>query len=76
MATMLALGGLCSAAASAQTRTATTAERAACEARLQQKLDAIESRLRAGYSAREGERLKERRRKLQEQRAECRYVKT
>jgi hypothetical protein len=57
-----------------QARTATTAEREACEARLRERLDVIDSKLRAGYGAREGELLKQRRRKLEEQRARCRFV--
>ena len=55
-------------------RTATTAERTACEARIQSKLDAIDSKMRAGYTAKEGEQLRERRRKLEAQRANCRVV--
>ena len=55
-------------------RTATTAERAACEAKIQPKLDLIESRLRAGYSLREGETLRAQKRKLEEQIAGCRKV--
>lgn len=55
-------------------RTATAAERSACEAKLQEKIDAIDSKLRAGYSAPEGERLKERRRKLEVERARCRQA--
>ena len=51
----------------AHARTATTAERAACEAKVQPKLDWIESRLRAGYSVREGETLRAQKRKLEEQ---------
>lgn len=60
---------------SAQTRTATAAERAACESKIQEKIDAIDSKMRTTYTAREGERLKERRRKLQDQRYECRNTK-
>lgn len=58
----------------AHSRTATAAERSACEAKVQERIDAIDSRLRAGYSARDGERLKERRRKLEEERARCRQA--
>jgi hypothetical protein len=53
-------------------RTATAAERRACEEKIQEKIDAIDSKLRAGYPVREGERLKERRRKLEAERAGCR----
>ena len=60
------------AATAAQARTATAAERAACEAKIQGKIDAIDSRMRAPYGAEDGERLRERRRKLEEQRAGCR----
>lgn len=59
-------------ATSIQARTATHAERAACEAKIQARIDAIDSRMRAPYGADEGERLRERRRKLEEQRANCR----
>lgn len=55
-------------------RNATAAERRACEAKIQPKIDAIDSRLRGGYSASEGESLKERRRKLVEQRDACRKM--
>lgn len=57
--------------AGAGTRTATSAEREACEARIQPRIDAIDARLRAGYGAREGNLLRERRRKLEAQRAAC-----
>ena len=53
-------------------RTATAAERAACEAKVQQKIDVIDSKMRAGYTAREGKQLRERRHKLETERAECR----
>ena len=59
-------------ATSSATRTATHAERAACEAKIQAKIDAIDSRMRAPYDSDEGERLRERRRKLEESRAACR----
>lgn len=62
------------ASASGQARTATAKERHACEAKAQQKIDAIDSKLRAGYSPRDGERLKERRRKLEDERARCRQA--
>jgi len=55
-----------------QARTATTAERAACEAKIQRRIDAIDSRMRAPYGVDEGERLRERRRKLEDERAQCR----
>jgi hypothetical protein len=55
-------------------RTATTSERTACEARIQPRIDAINSKLRAGYTVQEGERLKNQRRKLAEQLANCRKV--
>lgn len=57
--------------ADAGTRTATSAERAACEARIQPRIDAIDAKMRAGYRAREGESLKEKRRKLVAERAAC-----
>lgn len=56
-------------------RTATAEERRRCEAKVQENIDAIDSKLRAGYSVRDGERLKERRRKLEAERARCREVK-
>ncbi len=56
-------------------RTATAAERRACEAKIQPRIDTIDAKLRAGYSARDGERLKEQRRKLVAERAECRQAK-
>jgi hypothetical protein len=59
----------------AQTRTATAAERAACEAKIQQKIDAIDSRMRVEYTGPEGERLKEKRRKLETERYNCRKTK-
>jgi len=55
-------------------RTATAKERAACEAKIQSQIDSIDSKLRGGYSAAEGERLRERRRKLEEKRAGCRTI--
>ena len=58
----------------AQARTATTAERSACEAKIQPKIDRIESRLRAGYSLREGETLRAQLRKLESQLVGCRKV--
>lgn len=64
-----------SASVANHARTATAAERRACESKIQQKIDTIDSQLRAGYSARDGERLKERRRKLEVERAGCREVK-
>jgi hypothetical protein len=57
---------------STQARTATNAERAACESKIQGKIDAIDSRMRQPYTTDEGERLRERRRKLEEARANCR----
>jgi hypothetical protein len=60
------------AAPSTPARTATKAERAACEAKIQSRIDAIDSRMRAPYSADDGERLRERRRKLEDARANCR----
>jgi uncharacterized protein len=59
----------------AQTRTATAAERAACEDKIQKKIDAIDSKMRSEYAAPEGERLKEKRRKLETERYECRKAK-
>ena len=67
---LLSLSGF--APAPGQARTATQAERAACEAKIQSKIDAIDSRMRVPYGAEDGERLRERRRKLEEQRANCR----
>lgn len=55
-------------------RSATRDERAACEAAVQRKIDAIDARMRAAYGVREGERMRERRRRLEEQRADCRTV--
>ncbi len=63
------------ASTSSQARTATNAERAACEAKIQSKIDAIDSRMRAPYDSDDGERLRERRRKLEEARAACRVTK-
>jgi hypothetical protein len=56
-------------------RTATAAERNACLAKIQPKIDEIDARMRTGYSAEEGERLKARRHKLEEARARCSRVK-
>jgi hypothetical protein len=55
-------------------RTATAAERAACEAKIQRKIDQIDARMRSKYSAREGERLREQRRQFEADRANCRKV--
>jgi hypothetical protein len=60
------------AAVPSHARTATAAERRACEEEVQEKIDTIDSKLRSGYSAREGEKLRERRRKLEVERAKCR----
>jgi hypothetical protein len=60
--------------APASARTATTAERLACERPLQDQIDAIHDRMRTGYGAREGERLKERLRHLEEARRRCRTI--
>jgi hypothetical protein len=60
----------------ADARTATAAERAACAARIQPKIDAIDAKLRAGYSVTEGEYLLEKRRKLEDALAKCRTVLT
>jgi uncharacterized protein len=68
----LLLGGIAQSTAIA--RTATAAERAACEAKIQPKIDQIDARMRSKYSAREGERLRERRRQLEADRANCRKV--
>lgn len=57
---------------STQARTATNAERAACESKIQSRIDAIDARMRAPYTTDEGERLRERRRKLEAERADCR----
>jgi hypothetical protein len=56
----------------AQTRTATNEERERCEAPIERQIDDINNRMREGYSAREGEMLKERLRNLQDQKARCR----
>jgi hypothetical protein len=53
-------------------RTASTAERTACEAKIQPRIDDINARLRSGYSAEEGEKLRAQRRSLEAQRAACR----
>ena len=58
----------------AQSRTATEAERKTCEEKVRRKIDAIDSRMRAGYSASQGEALRERRRKLEKERADCRIA--
>jgi len=58
----------------AEARTATAAERAACVAKIQPKIDAIDARLRAGYSARDGERLLDQQRKLEDARDKCRIA--
>ena len=60
------------AISSSHARTATTTERAACESKIQGRIDAIDARMRAPYTGDEGERLRERRRKLEEARASCR----
>jgi hypothetical protein len=60
------------AAPSIQARTATNAERAACQSTVQKKIDAIDARMRSPYTTEDGERLRERRRKLEEARANCR----
>lgn len=60
------------AATAADSRTATTVERAACEAPILRQLEQIESQLRRGYGGAEGERLKDRRRQLQVRRLGCR----
>jgi hypothetical protein len=70
LAALFALTGF--ATPPGQARTATHAERVACEAKIQSKIDAIDSRMRAPYDAEDGERLRERRRKLEEARASCR----
>lgn len=57
---------------STEARTATRAERAACESKIQNKIDAIDARMRSPYTTDEGERLRERRRKFEEARANCR----
>ena len=62
------------APATLDARTATTAEKAACEAKIQPRIDRIDARLRAGYSAKEGERLRADRRRLQVEKAACRRV--
>lgn len=59
-------------ASAGESRTATTAEREACEAPIVRQLDRIEARMRRGYEASEGERLKDRRRELQAKRLACR----
>jgi hypothetical protein len=59
-------------ASASESRTATTAEREACEAPIVRQLETIESQLRRGYGASDGERLKDRRRALQAKRLACR----
>jgi hypothetical protein len=54
-------------------RTASSAERESCQAKIQKQLDTIDARMRAGYSAKEGEALKTRRRKLEDARERCRF---
>ena len=56
-------------------RTATAAERKACLAKIQPRIDEIDARMRTGYSTEEGERLMARRHKLEEARAKCSEVK-
>jgi hypothetical protein len=58
----------------AHPRTATQGERKACEEKVQRRIDALDSRMRAGYSVEQGEDLRERRRKLEKARADCRYT--
>jgi hypothetical protein len=55
-----------------ETRTATTAERQACEAPILRQIEQIEARPRSGYDGAEGERFKQRRRALQARRLACR----
>jgi hypothetical protein len=56
----------------AQSRTATDEERERCEAPIERQIDQINDQMREGYSGNEGERLKERLRELQAQKARCR----
>jgi len=62
------------ATSSAGTRTATAAERAACVAKIQPRIDSIDAKMRAGYSGSEGERLADQRRKLEDALAKCRRI--
>jgi len=55
-----------------EARTATTAEREACVAALQKRIDAIDARMRQPYAGREGERLREKRDQLEKAREACR----
>lgn len=55
-------------------RTATNAERAACESKIQKRIDAIDQRMRQAYLPKDGERLRERRRQLEIARANCRMT--
>lgn len=64
---IVALGG-----AYAGSRTATPAERAACEQPLQRQIDAINAQMRAGYTNAQGEQLRARLRELEKRRANCR----
>ena len=59
---------------SAGTRTATSAERKACVDKIQPRIDTIDARLRTGYSGKEGERLRDQRRKLEDALLKCRTV--
>jgi hypothetical protein len=56
----------------AQSRTATNEERERCEAPIERQIEQINDRMREGYSGTEGERLKERLRDLQAEKARCR----
>ncbi len=62
------------AVAVAGSRTATETERKACEAPIDLEIDSVNARMRGGYSNSEGEYLRERLRRLKDQRAKCRLV--
>ncbi len=53
------------------TKTREKEQRAACKERIRDQIDRINSQLRAGYSASQGTRLRDRRRDLEEQMRDC-----
>jgi hypothetical protein len=63
-----------SAAAVAGSRTATEDERKPCEAPIALEFDSINARVSSGYGNSEGEYIRERLRRLNDQRAQCRSV--
>jgi hypothetical protein len=62
------------AAAVAGSRTATEAERKACEAPIDLEIDSVNARMRGGYSNSEGEYLRAHLRRLKDRLAKCRLV--